>query len=319
MDSKKDNHVDRSKGVAWRSLFSISSITYTILGVLSAMVALEGFMLPNHFLDGGVTGISIVVEEILQIPFTYLLVFFNLPFLYLGYRKIGKTFALRALLSILMLTILMHFVEIPAFTEDKVLIAVFGGFLIGLGLGLVIRAGGVLDGLEIMALYTTRKSAFSTAEIILSFNGLIFLGAAFVFDIETVMYSFLVYFTAARTTGYVVDGFEEFTALSIISKDCEEVKSLIVNDFNKAITVYKGERGYLPGTYTIKHDCDIVMTIVTRLEIHRIKEATLKIDPNAFFFVQRIKEVKGGIGKQSTKDPFEDHVRKDIQKSDVQA
>lgn len=304
--------------IDWRSLFSLHSVIYSLLGILSAMVALEGFMLPNHFLDGGVTGISILVEEILDIPFTYLLVIFNLPFLYLGYRKIGKTFALRSLLSILLLTVIMHFVEIPAVTEDKVLIAVFGGVLIGLGLGLVIKGGGVLDGLEIMAFYTTRKSAFSTAEIILTFNGLIFLGAAFVFDLETAMYSFLVYFTAARTTTYVVDGFEEFTALNIISKECEEVKSLIVNDFGKAITVYKGERGYLPGAYKIKHDCDIVMTIVTRLEIHRIKEATLKLDPNAFFFIQRIKEVKGGIGKQTTKDTFKDNVQKNLQRSDVE-
>ncbi|WP_084625587.1 YitT family protein [Salinimicrobium xinjiangense] len=304
--------------INWNSLFSLQSVVYSLLGILSAMVALEGFMLPNHFLDGGVTGISILVEEILNIPFTYLLVAFNLPFLYLGYRKIGKTFALRSLLSILVLTILMHFLDIPAVTEDKVLIAVFGGFLIGLGLGLVIKGGGVLDGLEIMAFYTTRKSAFSIGEIILAFNGLIFLGAAFVFDLETAMYSFLVYFTASKTTTYVVDGFEEFTALSIISKDCEEVKSLIVNDFGKAITVYKGERGYLPGAYEIKHDCDIIMTVVTRLEIHRIKEATLKIDPNAFFFVQRIKEVKGGIGKQTTRDTFEDHVQKNLQRSDIE-
>ncbi len=304
--------------INWRSLFSLHSVVYTLLGIFAAMIALEGFMLPNHFLDGGVTGISIVIEEVLDIPFTYLLVAFNLPFLYLGYRKIGKTFALRALLSILLLTVLMHFIEIPAVTEDKVLIAVFGGFLIGLGLGLVIKGGGVLDGVEIMAVYTTRNSAFSTSEIILVFNGLIFLCAAFVFDLEAAMYSFLVYFTASKTTSYIIDGFEEFTALTIISKDCEDVKSLIVNGYGKAITVYKGERGYLPGAYEVKHDCDIIMTIVTRLEIHRIKEATLKIDPNAFFFVQRIKEVKGGIGKQTAKDPFEDHVRKNLQKSDVQ-
>ncbi|WP_324721032.1 YitT family protein [Salinimicrobium sp. HB62] len=311
--------MQQNKTINWKSLFSFHSIVYSLLGVLSAMVALEGFMLPNHFLDGGVTGISILVEEILQVPFTYLLVIFNLPFLYLGYKKIGKTFALRALISILMLTVLMHFVEIPAVTEDKVLIAVFGGFLIGLGIGLVIKAGGVLDGIEIMALHTTKRSAFSTAEIILTFNALIFIGAAFVFDIETAMYSFLVYFTAAKTTDYVIDGFEAFTALTIISSECEKVKSLIVNDFGKAITVYKGERGYLPGTYNVKHDCDIVMTIVTRLEIHRIKEATINIDPKAFFFVQRIKEVKGGIGKQTAKDPFEDHVHANLQESNVQS
>ena len=309
--------MEKVNRINWRSLFSASSVIYSLLGVLSAMIALEAFLLPNHFLDGGVTGISILAEEILNVPFTALLVIFNLPFLYLGYKKIGKTFAVRALLSIVLLTVLMHFIQIPAVTEDKVLIAVFGGFFIGLGIGLVIKAGGVLDGLEIIAFYTTRNSGFTTGEIILAFNALIYLGAAYVFDVETAMYSFLVYFSAMRTSDYVVDGFEEFTALTIISKDCDRVKYLIVNDFKKAITVYKGERGYLPHSFAVKHDCDIVMTIVTRLEIHRIKEATLAIDPNAFFFVQRIKEVKGGIGKHNIKDPFKDHVRSNIQEDNV--
>lgn len=303
--------------INWRALFSASSVIYSILGVLSAMIALEAFLLPNHFLDGGVTGISILAEEILNVPFTALLVIFNIPFLYLGYKKIGKTFAVRALISIVLLSVLMHFIQIPAVTEDKVLIAVFGGFFIGLGIGLAIKAGGVLDGLEIIAFYTTRNSGFTTGEIILAFNALIYLGAAYVFNVETAMYSFLVYFAAMKTSDYVVDGFEEFTALTIISKDCDRVKSLIVNDFKKAITVYKGERGYLPNSFEIRHDCDIVMTIVTRLEIHRIKEATLAIDPNAFFFVQRIKEVKGGIGKHTVNDPFKDHVRKSIPKDNV--
>ncbi len=305
--------------VNWQSIFSVSSFVYCTLGVLSAMIALEGFMLPNHFLDGGVTGISIVTEELLGIPFTILLVAYNIPFLYLGYRRIGKTFAVRALLAILFLTVLMHFIEIPAFTNDKVLIAVFGGFLMGLGIGLVIRGGGVLDGLEIIAFYTTRNSGFSTGEIILAFNALIFIVAAFVFSVESVMYSFLVYFTAMKTSDYVVDGFEEFTALNIISKDCEQVKSLIVNDFSKAITVYKGERGYLPKSFNIKHDCDIVMTIVSRLEIHRLKEAITLIDPNAFFFVQRIKEVKGGIGKHTSKDSFNEHIPTDLSKGNFEA
>jgi len=284
------------------------------------MIALEGFMLPNHFIDGGITGISIVSEALFGIPFTLFLIIYNIPFLFLGYKKIGKTFAVRALLSIVLLTLLMYFVEIPAFTNDKVLIAVFGGFLIGLGIGLVIRAGGVLDGLEIIAFYTTRNSSFSTGEIILAFNAVIFLSSAFVFSIETAMYSFLVYFTAMKTSDYVVDGFEEFTALNIISKECEQVKSLMVNDFGKAITVYKGERGYLPSSFDVKCDCDIVMTIVSRLEIHRLKEAIVKIDPEAFFYVQRIKEVKGGVGKHTTKDSFnEQPFLSDYSKSDVKA
>lgn len=177
----------------------------------------------------------------------------------------------------------------------------------------------MIDGLEIIAHYTNKRSGFSTSEIIMTFNTLLFIGAAFEFGIETAMYSILVYFTAMKTSDYVVDGFEEFTALNIISKDFNQVKSLIVNDFGKAITVYKGERGYLPHSFGIKHNCDIVMTIVTRLEIHRIKEAVLKIDPNSFFYVQSIKEVKGGIGKQTNQAHNDDFIPKDLQKSNVNA
>lgn len=288
-----------SDTVHWKSIFSLSSLTYTILGVFSALIALQGFMIPNHFLDGGVTGISILLEEVFHIPFSASLIAFNLPFLYLGYKNIGKTFSANALLAILLLAFLMTFISFPQVTSDKVLIAVFGGFFIGLGIGLVIRGGGVIDGLEIIAHYTNRKIGFSTGEIILCFNSLLFIGAAFEFGIETAMYSILVYYTAMKTSDYVVDGFEEFTALTIISKDFETVKSVIVRDFGKAITVYKGERGYLPASFEVRQDCDIVMTIVTRIEIHRIKEVIKEIDPQAFFYVQRIKEVKGGLGKQN--------------------
>ncbi|CAM4228610.1 YitT family protein [Gillisia limnaea] len=286
--------------IDWRSIFSLSSMAYTILGVFSALVALQGFMIPNHFLDGGITGISILMEEIFHIPFSVCLILFNLPFIFVGYKKIGKTFSVNAFLAVILLAVLMTFITFPQITSDKVLIAVFGGFFIGLGIGLVIRGGGVIDGLEIIAHYTNKRIGFSTSEIILTFNTLLFIGAAFEFGIETAMYSILVYFTAMKTSDYVVDGFEEFTALTIISKEFETVKSVIVNDFGKAITVYKGERGYLPSSFEIKQDCDIVMTIVTRIELHRIKEVIKELDPNAFFYVQRIKEVKGGLGKHNT-------------------
>lgn len=290
-----------SDRINWKSIFSLSSMVYTILGVFSAVIALKGFMIPNHFLDGGITGISILIEEVFQIPFSVSFILFNLPFIFMGYKKIGKTFSVNAFLAILLLAALMTFVTFPQITSDKVLIAVFGGFFIGLGIGLVIRGGGVIDGLEIIAHYTNKRIGFSTSEIIMTFNTLLFIGAAFEFGIETAMYSILVYFTAMKTSDYVVDGFEEFTALTIISKEFETVKSVIVNDFGKAITVYKGERGYLPSSFDIREDCDVVMTIVTRIEIHRIKEIIKELDPNAFFYVQRIKEVKGGLGKHNNK------------------
>ena len=255
-------------------------------------------MMPNHFLDGGVTGISILAYEFTHVNIGLFLIVFNLPFIYLGYRKVGATFAVRSMMAIGLLAVLMNLINIPVVTTDKILIAVFGGFLIGLGVGLVIRGGSMIDGLEIIAEYTNEKSGFSTSEIIILINTLIFLTAAIGLGIEAAMYSILTYFTATRTSDYIVDGLEQYTALTVVSKEYDAVKSIIVNDFGKAISVYKGERGYLPGHFNENYDCDIVMTIATRLEIHRIRQAVLELDPKAFIYVHNIKEVKGGIVKQ---------------------
>lgn len=283
--------------INWHSIFSFRSILFTLMGIFFAVLGLQGFLVPNNFLDGGVTGLSILLMGIGNIHISVLLLICNLPFVILGFKKLGYTFGIHAIIAILLLSAGMYFIEISVFTEDKVLIALFGGFFIGLGIGFVIKGGGVIDGLEVIALHTEKKSAFTSAEIILALNTLIILGAAYRFGIETGMYSILVYYTAMKTTNYVVDGFEEFTALNIISKDAAEIQSVIVKDFGKGITIFKGERGYLPDFYEIKADCDIIMTVVTRLEIHRIKKAVLKIDPSAFMFVKSIKEVNGGIFK----------------------
>jgi uncharacterized membrane-anchored protein YitT (DUF2179 family) len=290
-----------SKGVEWKSIFSLSSVVFTITGVFIAVVALKGFMIPNNFLDGGVTAAAILLKSIFPVDFSVFLIVLNIPFLYIGYVKISKTFGIQSLMAVLFMASLMYVVHIPAFTQDKFLIAAFGGFLIGLGIGLVIRGGGIIDGLEVIALYSHKKLGFTSSEIIMVINSVVILGAAFKFGLETAMYSILVYFIAIKTSDYVVDGFEEFTALTVVSKEYESIKSLIVNDFGKAISVYKGERGYLPGSFHVKHDCEIILTVVTRLEIHRIKNAIYEIDPNAFFYVQSIKEVKGGILKRRVK------------------
>jgi len=287
-----------TKGIDWKSIFALSTFIYTVSGVFIAVVALKGFMIPNNFLDGGVTAASILLKAIFPVDFSVFLIVLNIPFLYIGYKKISKTFAIQSLMAVLLMAALMYIVNIPAFTQDKFLIAAFGGFLIGLGIGLVIRGGGIIDGLEVIAIYSQKRSGFTTSEIIMVINSMVILGAAFKFGLEAAMYSILVYFIAIKTSDYVVDGIEEFISLSIISKDNETIKALIVNDFGKAITIYKGERGYLPGSFHIKHDCDIVVTVVTRLEIHRIKNAVTNIDPNAFFFVQSVKEVKGSFLKK---------------------
>lgn len=287
--------------IDWKRIFSPSSILFTIVGVLSAIVALKGFMIPNHFIDGGITGIAILISSKLDIKIGILLVALNLPFIFIGYLRIGKSFAIQTTLSMILLVVGLNFISIPIITSDKILIALFGGFFIGLAIGFIIRAGGVLDGLEVIGHYTNKKSGFSTGEVVMVINTIVILAAAVYFGKEAAMYSILTYFTAMRISDYVADGFEEYTALTVLSEKHENIKSIIVNDFSKAISVFKGERGYLPGSFNVKYDCDIIMTIVTRLELHRIKEAILQEDPNAFVYITSIKEVKGGIIKQKVK------------------
>lgn len=289
------------EAIDWREIFSFKSIIFIVIGALCGVIAIKGFMIPNHLLDGGITGISILLHEIFHIEVYVPLVILNLPLIYMGYRKIGKVFAIHSLFAVLLLAVLLSFLEIPTITHDRILIAVFGGLFIGLGIGFVIRGGGVIDGLEVLAEYSNQKSAISAAEVIMAINTIIFLIAAYKLGIETAMYSILTYFTALMVCGYVVDGFEEFTSLSIISKEYETIKSVIVNDFDKAITVYKGERGYLPGTFEVKTDTDIIVTVVTRLEVFKIKKAIFEVDPNAFIYIQSTKEVSGGIVKRVRK------------------
>ncbi|MFT5511989.1 MAG: uncharacterized membrane-anchored protein YitT (DUF2179 family) [Bacteroidia bacterium] len=289
---------DIPEKINWKVILSFPALAYTSLGVFCAIFALKGFMIPNHFLDGGVTGISILAHEILHVNISWFLILFNIPFIIMGYKKIGITFAVQMMIAVALLAIFMNVLNIQTVTTDKILIAVFGGFFMGLGVGFVIKGGGVIDGFEVVAHYTNKKLGLSTGEIVLFVNSIIFLAAAFNFGIEAAMYSILTYFTAIKTSDYVVDGFEEYTALTIVSEKHEEVKAIIVKDFKKAISVYKGERGYLPKSFDEKHDCDIVMTIATRLEVHRLKETISAVDPKAFFYVQRIKEVTGGVVKR---------------------
>ncbi len=285
----------------WNLILAPQNIICNVLGVLCAVFAMKGFMIPNAFLDGGVTGISILLHEIYHINISLLVVVLNIGFVYLGYKYIGKTFAFQTSIAIVLLALGLLFVEVPVMTHDKLLIALFGGFFIGIGMGLVIRGGGVIDGFEIIAVFTTKKISISISEIIMIFNTIIFLIAAYKFGIETAMYSIITYFTATKMCDYVSDGIEEYIALTIIAADNEGIKNLIVNDFKKGISVYKGERGYLPGSFDVKADCDIIVTIITRLELLRIKDAIYELDPKAFMYVQSVKEAKGGVIKHKNK------------------
>jgi uncharacterized membrane-anchored protein YitT (DUF2179 family) len=287
--------------IDWTDIFSLQTVLFTILSVLTAGVALKGFMIPNHFLDGGITGISIIIHEVFHYNIGLIIIVLNLPFLFIGYKKMGATFLFQSTVSILLLALFMNFVSIPTFTEHKVLIAIFGGGLIGAGVGFAIKAGGMIDGLEVIAEFTNKKFGLQTTEIILFINSTLFLIAAIHFGIETAMFSILTYFSATKAADYVVDGFESYTVLTVVSHKHDLVKEIIVKGFQKAITVYKGERGYLLHSFDEKYDCDIIMTVVTRLEIHRIKQTILDADPKAFFYVQNVREVGGGVVKKLKK------------------
>jgi uncharacterized membrane-anchored protein YitT (DUF2179 family) len=281
--------------INWKELFLPRNIVLNLIGVAFITLALKGFMIPNKFLDGGVIGISILLHEITQLPFGILILVLNIPFLFLGKHLLGKTFALQSLLTSVLIALSMTFVHIEAVTSDRLLIALFGGCLIGIGMGFCIRSGSAADGVEILAVLTTRKIGLNVSEVIFAMNTLLFLAAAWYFGITTALYSIVTYFAAIKSLDYIADGLEQYTSLTIISSKSDLIKALIVKKFGKGITIIKGERGHLPDNFEIKQDCDIIVTVVTRLELLRIKEEITLLDPRAFMFIQLIKEASGGI------------------------
>jgi uncharacterized membrane-anchored protein YitT (DUF2179 family) len=225
----------------------------------------------------------------------------NFPFLYIGKKILGITFAVQSFLTFILIAVSMTFIQIDAVTSDRLLIALFGGCLIGVGMGLCIRSGSVADGIEILALLTTRKIGLNVSEVIFGINSFVFLSAAWFFGISTALYSIVTYFSAVKSLDYVTNGIEHYTSLHIISAKSEEIKFLISNKFRKGITIIKGERGFLPDSFDEKQDCDIIVTIVTRLELLRIKEKITEIDSEAFMYIQYIKDASGGILRQKVK------------------
>lgn len=273
-------------------------IIQMMLGISSAAFALESFLVPSGFFDGGATGIALLISKSYDLPLSYILAGVNLPFIFLGLYVVGGKYALKAILCIIVLgaCLLLPFPELK--NLNPILVAVFGGFFLGLGSGFVIRAGSAIDGTEILALYTFRKTSFTISEIILFINVIIFSAVAIVFNLETALYSMLTYITASKTIDYVVEGLEAYQGVTIISGKSEIIKDRLVNSLGRGITVYKGERGYLPGNYHVHEDCDIIFTIITRLELRKLKNLVSEIDPKAFVFASPIKDASGGIIKK---------------------
>lgn len=264
-----------------------------VAGVLSAGFGLKGFLLSSHFIDGGVTGISMLLANIFQWPLSILILAINLPFLILGFKQIGGAFALRSMLAIAGLALCLTFVKYPDVTSDKLLTAVFGGFFIGAGIGLAIRGGAVLDGTEIAALVISKSShILKVGDVILLLNVLIFSAAGFFLGVEVALYSMLTYFAASKTIDFLLHGVEEHTAIMIISQRNDEIRHAIIRDLRRGVTVFKG-RGGLSDT-----DQDVLLCVVTRLEIGRVKTLVHEFDSEAFVMVHGLADAEGGVIKR---------------------
>ena len=266
------------------------NILLIILGILSAGFGLKGFLLSSRFIDGGVTGVSMLISAVLGWPLPILILVINLPFIAVGYFQVSKKFALKSVLGIAGLALCLAFIKFPDVTPDKVLTAVFGGFFIGAGIGLAIRGGAVLDGTEIAALLVSKSSSLlRVGDVILIFNIFIFLAAAFFLGVESALYSILTYFAASKTIDFLIHGIEEYTAIIIISERNEEIRQRIIGDLNRGVTVYKGQGG-LSGA-----EQNILWCVVTRLEIGRVKTLVKEIDDGAFILIHPLADAQGGV------------------------
>jgi uncharacterized membrane-anchored protein YitT (DUF2179 family) len=265
-------------------------IVLIIFGIFSAGLGLKGFLMSSHFIDGGVTGVSMLLANVLGWPLSILIFVINLPFIALGYRQIGRAFAIKSTLAIGGLALVLAFVRYPDITPDKLLTAVFGGFFIGAGIGLAIRGGAVLDGTEIAALLISKSThILKVGDVILVLNVFIFSAAAFFLGIESALYSMLTYFAASKTVDFLIHGVEEYTAVIIMSEHSEEIRQLILRELQRGVTVYKGRGGMSDD------EQDILFCVVTRLEIGRIRTAVHRMDPAAFLVVHPLADAEGGL------------------------
>lgn len=262
-------------------------------GVFSAAFGFKGFLLTNNFIDGGATGISLLISILTPIPLYVLIICVNAPFVFLGYKIIGKFFAVKTLFAILGLALVVATIDFPNVTNDNLLVAVFGGFFLGAGIGMSIRGGAVIDGSEVLAIYLSRKFGTTIGDIIIVINVFIFSTAAYFLSIESALYSMITYLAASKTLDFIIDGIEEYMGVTIISIKNDKIKKVIVGELGHGVTTYMGRGGY--GKNGESSNVEIVYTVVTRLELNRLKAEIEKIDENAFLTISSVRETKGGM------------------------
>lgn len=276
---------------------NIKDILLIAIGVISAAFGLKGFLLPNNFIDGGATGISLLISETTGISISILILAINIPFVLLGIQVINKKFAFKTGLAIIALAITVHIVSFPHITNDKLLISIFGGFFLGAGIGLAIRGGSVIDGTEVLAIFLGRKLSVSIGDVIMVINIIIFSVAAYLLSLETAMYAMLTYFSASKTVDFLVEGIEEYFGVTIISDHSTEIQNMIRDVMKRGFTVYIQKKGSGKKGEKLE-SAEVVYTVITRLEIGKLYSEIEKIDNDAFIVTQSVKDIKGGMIKK---------------------
>jgi uncharacterized membrane-anchored protein YitT (DUF2179 family) len=276
---------------------NIRDSIFILIGVFSAAFGLEGFLLKNQFIDGGATGVSLLISGMTGVSLSLIIVLVNIPFMIMGYNHLGKIFAIKTCLAITSLAIVLYLFDFPIVTSDKLLVAIFGGFFLGAGVGLSVRGGAVIDGTEVLAIYLSRKLGTTIGDIIIVINVIIFSAAAYLLSVETALYSMITYLTVSRTLDFIVEGIEEYIGVTIISSHHEEIRMMIIRELGRGVTIYSGKGGYGKRGER-KKDLEILYTVITRLELNKINTEIEKIDPHAFVVMNSIKDTRGGMIKK---------------------
>ena len=277
-------------------LSGLKDFVLITIGIFAAAFGFKGFLLTNNFIDGGATGISLLISALTKIPLYQLIMAVNIPFIYLAYKVIDKKFAIKMTIAIAGLALVLARVDFPNVTNDNLLVAVFGGFFLGAGIGLSIRGGAVLDGTEVLAIYLSRKMGTTIGDVIIMINVLIFSAAAYFLSIEIALYSMITYLSASKTLDVIIIGIDEYTGVTIISTQSERIRKMIISVMGRGVTIYKGKRGF--GNHGETGDIDIVYTVLTRLELNKLNIEIEKIDHDAFVVMNSIKDTKGGMIKK---------------------
>lgn len=274
----------------------LKDLVLITLGIFSAAFGFKGFLLTNQFIDGGATGISLLISAVTGAPLYLLIIIVNIPFVILAYNILGKGFALKTALAITGLALCLATVNFPDVTKDNLLVAVFGGFFLGGGIGLSVRGGAVLDGTEVLAIYLSRKFGTTIGDIIIIINILIFSAAVYFLSVEIALYSMITYLAASKILDFIVEGIDEYIGVTIISSHSEEIRQMIIDVMGRGVTVYSGKRGYGKRGETIQ--ADILYTVITRLELNKLNTEIEKIEPDAFVVMANIRDTKGGMIKK---------------------